>query len=344
MFDAHPFVGASITQGFFFGGMRVGLDPRDIFTRAGVDLEDLEDPDALVPFEKHMAISRVILTHQPRTNSSLHVGKHFVPKRYGLLGHIMQHAATLEQALVDFNRFQRLTNTICFREMSRVPEGIRVAIETHPTVRKHPEFQAVASRHEAPLTVPLALARHLTGKRIVPIRVSFRHKPMGDPAEHEEYFGVPVQFGMQADEMIFSQESFNTPLLATDDVKYRRALDLVLAHVDPTADLRVVGATLRQRFLQSLHEAVPKISVMARAMGMSTRTLQRRLEGEGTSFESVLNDARRDLALQHLVNPSVSSNEIAGLVGFVEPSPFFRAFRRWFGCTPKEWRMKHRVT
>ncbi len=344
MFEAYPFVSASITQGFLLGAMRLGLDPRDILKNVGLDIEVLEDVDSVVPFEKHMAISRLISTHQPRSNCFLHVGKHFVPKRYGLLGHVMQRAATLEQALIDFNRFQHLTNNICVRKMSRVPEGIRLTVETHPTVQKHPEFLAVAARHEAPLSVPLALARYLAGKRITPIRVSFRHMPMGDRSEHDDYFGVPVQFGMQSDEMIFSQESLDTPLPEANSSKYRSALDLVLAHVDPTADLLLVGATLRQRLLHSLDQAVPKMSAMARAMGMSARTLQRRLEGEGTSFERVLDDVRRDLAVQHLVNPSISSYEIAGLVGFTEPSPFFRAFRRWFGCTPKEWRHKARIT
>ncbi|HRI68412.1 MAG TPA: AraC family transcriptional regulator [Polyangium sp.] len=344
MLDSPPFLSASISHAFVFGAMRLGLDPADLFKQAGVDLAILDDVDAVVRYDKHMLMTRLILSHHPRNNACLHIGKHFVPKRYGLLGHLMQSAATLEQALVDFHRFQYLTNNICTRRLSRTPEGLRISVETHPTVRLHPDFLAIPSRHEAPLTVPLALARHLTGKRIIPLRVSFRHLPSGDRSEHDEYFGVPVQFGMPTDEIIFDPETLRTPLLEKDETKYRRALDLVLAHVDPIADLAPVGAMLRQRLLQSIHEDVPRISVVARSLGMSTRTLQRRLEAEGTNFDSVVDAVRRDLALQHLINPSISMYEIAGLVGFVEPSPFFRAFRRWFGCTPKEWRHKHRVT
>ena len=197
--------------------------------------------------------------------------------------------------------------------------------------------------NEAPLAAPLAIGRHLTGTFIKPIRVSFRHKPIGDYSEHEEFFGVPVKFGMPADEMIFSQEALNVPLLTTDSLKYQRALDLVLTHIDPTANLHTVGATLRQHILHSLHEVLPNISTVARSMGMSTRTLQRRLADERTSFESVLEQARRDLALQHLIVPSISTYELAGLLGFAETSPLFRAFRRWFGCTPKQWRHEHRI-
>jgi AraC-like DNA-binding protein len=338
-----PYVIAAITQGLLLGGMRVGIDPRDVLKRVGLGIEVLEDTDSPVPYEKQIEVTREVLLYKPHLNSSLQIGKHFVPQRFGLLGRMLQYGATFEQALKDFSRFQHLTTNIVSQTMSRVPEGVRITIETHPTIRSHPSFHAIPAIHEAPLAVPLALGRHLTGRHIRPLRVSFRHQSVGDRSEHEEFFAAPVRFGMPADEMIFSQETLDTPLLTTDGVKYQRTLDLVLAHIDPVAKLQPVGATLRQRLLQILHEGAPDIAVVARSMAMSTRTLQRRLASEGASFESVLDQARRDLLLQYLVDPAFSTCELAGLVGFAEPSPFFRAFRRWFGCTPKQWRLKNRI-
>lgn len=338
-----PFVIAAITQGFLISGMRAGIDPRDILKRVGLGLEVFEDLDSLIPYEKQVEVTRVVLSHKPHLNSSLQVGKHFVPQRFSLLGRVLQHGATFEQALIDFSRFQHLTNNLVTHSVSRVPEGVRVTVETHPTVRAHPDWPAIPAMHEAPLTVPLAMGRHLTGVRLRPLRVSFRHRPLGDRSEHEEFFGAPVRFGMAADEMVFDRETLDVPLLTTDSLKYKRSLDLVLAHVEPTANLQTVGATLRQRLLQSLHEATPGIDIVARGMGMSTRTLQRRLAVEGTRFEDVLDQARRELVLPHLRDPAISISELAGLVGFTEPSPFFRAFRRWFACTPRQWRQKHRI-
>lgn len=342
--ETQPYMCASIVQGFLFAAIRVGLDPGDVAKRSGIELSALEDVDAMVPYDKQLKITRMIMTHQSRTNSSLNSVKHFVPKRYGLVGHLMHHAPTLDQAFADFSRYQNLTGNIHQTQIACVPEGIRMTVDLHPMVAKHNDYLAVPSRPEAPVTVLLALARHLTGKRIKPRRVSFRHEPRGDPAEHEEFFGVRAQFGMPADEIIFTRDTLDLPLLEPDKLKYRRVLDLVLAHIDPIAGLKVVGATLRQRLLQSMHLAAPKISVVARAMGMSMRTLQRRLAGEGTTFEKVVDQVRKDLTLQHIVNPTISTYEIAGLVGFSEPSPFFRAFRHWFGCTPRQWRRKHRIT
>lgn len=338
-----PFVSAAITHGFLVGGMRAGLDPRDILRQVGLGMEVFEDMDAPVPYEKQIEVTRAILSYKPQLNSSLQIGKHFKPQRFGLLGRVLQYGATFEQVLRDLSRFQHLTTNIVSRSITRVPQGIRVSVETHPTVRAHPSFHGIPAMHEAPLAVPLALGRQLTGTLLKPISVSFRHLPLGDPSEHEEFFGVPVRFGMPTDEMIFGPETLALPLLTTDDVKYRRTLDLVLAHVDPVASLQLVGAALRQRLLHSLHEAIPDIAVVARGMAMSTRTLQRRLAAEDTSFEKVLDQVRRDLVLQHLVNPAISTCELAGLVGFTEPSPFFRAFRRWFDCTPKQWRHKHHI-
>lgn len=343
MQHSQPFVIASITQAFLLSGMRAGLDPRDILKQVGLGIEVFEDIDSLVPYEKHIEITRIILSHNPHLNSSLHVGKNFTPQRFSLLGRVLQYGVTFEQALSDFSRFQHLTTNIITHNVARVREGIRVTIETHPLVKAHPDFPAIPALHEAPLAVPLAIGRHLTGRFIKPIRVSFRHKPMGDHFEHEEFFGVPVKFGMPTDEMVFDQAALDTPLLSADSLKYQRTLDLILTQIDPTANLETVGATLRQRLLHNLHATLPDISVVARSMGMSTRTLQRRLAAERTSFESVLDQVRRDLVLQHLIVPSISTYELAGLIGFAEPSPFFRAFRRWFGCTPKQWRHEHRI-
>lgn len=342
--EQQPYMRASLVQGFLFAGVRVGLDPSDVAKRVGLDLAALEDVDALVPYDKQLKITRMLMTHQSRTNSCLNSVKHFVPKRYGLVGHLMHHAPTLDQALADFSRYQNLTGNIHQTHIVRVPEGVRMTVDLHPTVAKHEDYLVVPSRPEAPLTALVALSRHLTGKRIKPLRVSVRHQPRGDPDEHEEFFGLPVQFGMQTDEIIFTQETLDSPLLYPDELRYRRLLDLVLADIDPIAGLKVVGASLRHQLLQSMHLAVPKISVVARSMGMSARTLQRRLAGEDTSFDNVVDRVRRDLTLQLLVDPTISTYEIAGLVGFAEPSPFFRAFRRWFGCTPKQWRHRHRIT
>ena len=145
---------AAITHGFLVGGMRAGLDPRDILRQVGLGMEVFEDMDALVPTRNRSKSRGPSCRTKPQLNSSLQIGKHFKPQRFGLLGRVLQYGATFEQALRDLSRFQHLTTNIVSRSITRVPQGVRISVETHPTVRAHPSFHGIPAMHEAPLAVP----------------------------------------------------------------------------------------------------------------------------------------------------------------------------------------------
>jgi AraC-like DNA-binding protein len=81
--------------------------------------------------------------------------------------------------------------------------------------------------------------------------------------------------------------------------------------------------------------------MVARELGLSERTLQRRITDEGTTFRQMLNETRHELVRQYLGNASVEINEAAFLVGYEDPNSFYRAFRSWEGQTPAEWRAAH---
>ena len=89
-----------------------------------------------------------------------------------------------------------------------------------------------------------------------------------------------------------------------------------------------------------LPQGEPKRDAVAQALCLSQRTLQRRLQEEGTSFQQLLDDTRRELVVQYLAQPNLTLLEIAYLLGFADPSNFFRAFRRWFASTPGEYRAR----
>jgi AraC-like DNA-binding protein len=91
-----------------------------------------------------------------------------------------------------------------------------------------------------------------------------------------------------------------------------------------------------------LKGAVPPLSEIARAMAMSDRNLQRALRSDGTSFQTLLDEVRRDLAISHLADPATSAGQVGFLLGFSEPSAFHRAFRRWTGKAPSAYRAASR--
>jgi AraC-like DNA-binding protein len=97
---------------------------------------------------------------------------------------------------------------------------------------------------------------------------------------------------------------------------------------------------VRQVLCRLLPQGEPKREAVAQALLLSERTLQRRLQEEGTSYQQLLDDTRRELAEQYLAQPNLPLLEIAYLLGFADPSNFFRAFRRWFDATPGEYRAR----
>ncbi len=85
----------------------------------------------------------------------------------------------------------------------------------------------------------------------------------------------------------------------------------------------------------------PSVAATARALGMSTRTLQRRLRADGTAFADILDHVRADMAVAYLGNPNLTTAEVAYLLGYVEATSFYRAFRRWHQCTPEIFRSSY---
>jgi len=183
----------------------------------------------------------------------------------------------------------------------------------------------------------MELGRRGTGEALVPLRVELE-RPRGDTAAHEAYFGCPVRFGAKASRLVIDRAdlarpflSYNAELLAILSPALERAL------ADHHASHSVSG---RVKWLMKRHLATnrPDMGTIAKELALSERTLQRRLADEGTRFQDVLTEARRELAHEYLANGQLDMGDVAFLLGFDDQNSFFRAFRQWEGETPARWR------
>lgn len=177
------------------------------------------------------------------------------------------------------------------------------------------------------------LARMGTRKRVEPVRVRARSIPQPS-AEYAAFLGCEIEEG-PAIELMFSEEDAVRPFLTSNpgmwqafEPELRRRL----------AELEA-SATFAERTQAVLMEALPAgitdVGSVARRLALSPRTLQRRLRDEGTSFKDIVRELRTRLSLHYLINTTTSASEIAYLLGFDQPSSFFRAFHEWTGCTPE---------
>ena len=171
--------------------------------------------------------------------------------------------------------------------------------------------------------------------------MAFAHARNADLPEFARFFGCPVEFGRAADEGVssdlleFSSAAVAAPLL-TADPKLLKALE-------PFCDMaakerRTVSDTLRAAVEKEAEKLLPhgkaQKQTVARALGMSTRTFSRRLDVEGTTYEDVIDELRRSLALQYLKDPGMSLSQIAWLLGYEGSTSFNHAFKRWTGHSP----------
>ncbi|MEZ5298438.1 MAG: helix-turn-helix domain-containing protein [Ilumatobacteraceae bacterium] len=167
--------------------------------------------------------------------------------------------------------------------------------------------------------------------------VSFRHERPADDQPHREYFRCEVRFGSDVDGLVFDSGQLERRTLLADEGLSAYLLSQLDELRSQAADRSLV-TTVRGVIADSLADGQPSKSQVARRLGMSERTLHRRLADEGESFQTLVTRARQDAAESLLRSGRHSLVDVAFLTGFSDQTAFTRAFKRWTGLTPSEFR------
>lgn len=187
----------------------------------------------------------------------------------------------------------------------------------------------------------ISLARHGTGKQLNPIRVEYvQQRP--DLRAIERSLGCQVIDGAPRNAIIFRASDATAPFVTRNaellDLLAPQFEEQLRQYKDEDSFIELVHRTIQDR----LTGQRPSIDVISQALHMSPRTLQRRLQESGSSFQRVLDEARHQMARYYLSNSVLELNEAAYLLGFEDPNSFGRAFRAWEGVPPSDWREAHR--
>jgi AraC-like DNA-binding protein len=170
------------------------------------------------------------------------------------------------------------------------------------------------------------------------VEAAFQHPAPANAARYQQVLRCPVHFNQPEVRLVVRRELFDRPLRRPDPglfqylEQHAQTLDARLA------ERRSLSDQVRERLLGGLREGEPQQVGVARLLGMSERTLQRRLRDEGTTFAALLDDVRAEAARMYLRDPRLAVFEVAFLLGFSEASAFNRAFRRWTGSSPSDFR------
>ena len=338
MARAEPTLTARAFLPLVSGLRRLGHDPGPLLAAVGVDPGLLEDPDARMPMSAGSGLLNRAAAFTGDDCIGLHLAEHADPRTSDVHFYAMTASDTLRDAFARLSRYQQLIH-----ESSRIE--LSTANRDGLTLRHVLPGGFAASRQTAEflLAAWVRTGRLATGTTWSPIEVRFAHPAPASVGEHGRFFQAPVRFSAAENALTVSAATVSLPCLGADPSLASLMDRYADEHMGPGgSDRQSVADRLRDALVAEFRDGEPGVSRVAARMKMSVRTLSRSLAAEGTTYRAVLNQLRAEMASRHLANPRVSIAETAFLLGFSELSAFYRAFRRWTGLTPAQFRASGR--
>jgi AraC-like DNA-binding protein len=314
----------------------LGVSVSAVLRGAGLPQGLFEQPRVVVTTEELFAFWRAIGEVSSDNAVGLSLGteakiEHFSPSGIAALS-----TDTLGEAVRQVARYKRLT---CPEEILQETDNQEWSIQFRWCLATNVEPKVLIDTCFAWM---LSVARYGTGTRISPLRLEFM-EPRSYSNAIERHFGCPLLCGAPRNAIVFratdAQREFvtrNAELLAV----LAPQLDEELKQQHGEEDF---PESVRKEIQQKLTGRRPNIEDIARALHISSRTLQRRLQDAGSSFQRVMEEARHQLARRYLNNSVLELNEAAYLLGYEDANSFVRAFRTWEGIPPARWREQQRA-
>jgi AraC-like DNA-binding protein len=309
-----------------------GIDARALLREVGVDPALLRDPSARISSrvaDELFAKSAALI---PDPAFGLRAARCWHPSNLGVLGHAWLASSTLRTGLRRLERYGRIIGEKARLNVMDKREGLRVAYDHR---RGDPMLRAIGSDIVLSLIVDMCRMNYGASLRPLEVRLS-RAKP-ADAGPYRHFFGCPVHFGTGEDSFLLSSHVANEPL-PTANRRLADTLDDMLATELAMRDRNNIPARCKSTLLDQLASGEVSEGHMARQLNMSRRTLQRKLAESNTTYQKLVDDTRRDLALRHMDDPHKSITDVTFLLGFSGQSAFTRAFRRWTGMSPTRFR------
>lgn len=313
-----------------------GVPPPVLLSAAQMDPELLSGPDTDVLHAHELRLWEEAARLTGDCDFGLHLAEWIAgctEDLFDVLAFALRSCATLGDHYRLAGRYMRL-----------VHQGIYLNLESEPSVARlvHGHFQEPSTPPRHPVEGILALAllqgRRAIGEEFAPQAVCFNHAQPKQVSEQARIFRAPVYYGCPRNELVLDRALLMRPQPCAEP-RLLVMLDRQLAGLlSELPESRSVADAVRRCMMDELPEREPAVAAIAAKLHMSPRSLQRRLQSEGTSFAAVLFALRRDLALRYLRDKRIAIGEVGFLLGFVDVAAFQRAFKRWTGTTPAQYR------
>ena len=314
----------AVLQGF-------GVDPDEVLTAAGIDPDLFADPDNLITYAARDRLFRQCVSRTGCQYFGLLVGQRMNLKALGLVGLLMRTSPNAGRALVSIVNLLHLHSQGAVMAL-RVDED--VAMLTYDAFE--PGLEATDQTGAGAVAMMLNVMRTLCGPDFRPIEASFGHRRPADIEPFRKFFKVPLYFDAEHYALVFSRDWLDVRPPGADD-ELQQLLQKQVDVLESRYSLAFPDQ-VRQVLRSALVTGYFSESEIAALFSMHSHTFRRRLDASATSFHELVDECRFEMAREMLLNTSLSVSEISASMGYSRASSFIRAFRRWSGLTPGEWR------
>jgi len=309
-----------------------GIDPEQFRKTLGIARETLRDEHARLP--AHLVDRAFELAAAQIGDAAfvLRAAECWHPSNLGTMGYAWLSSRTLHTGLKRLERFSRLLGSRARYRCCEERDGVHLGFD-------HGRGDSTLGPMLADfsLSVLIAMCRVNGGLSLSPVRVHLRRPEPANPQPWQAFFGCPIAFGAPADGFVLASEVANAPLPSAN-LLLANTFDAILTEQQAGLFDDDIVSRCKAQVLRQLTSGTPAAPQVAHALGLSQRTLQRRLAALDLTFQGVVDETRHELARRYLDDPGKSVTEVTFLLGFSEQSAFTRAFRRWSGMAPSAYR------
>ncbi len=312
-----------------------GVSPGRALEGVGVSEREVADPATRVSLTQVIACCRNAIRLSPAPMFAYRTGLRFHMPAYGMYGFAMLSSMDFRQTMRFAERYHQLGAPLIDHAFAEV-EGAGVwTIAPKP----HPQIDPILYRHVVELYfgIHTSLHRDVMGPEFAPRELRVTFQPPPDPDGYAQAFGTPVRFGQPRNQLVFDADWLDRRPGLGNALTYSQVREICDRLLDELQRRAGVVGGVRHLLLTCLMRDM-SLEDVAGKLGVSVRTLRRRLTDRGTSYRQIVDDLRREVAIKYLRDTDMTVEDVAFALGFNDAANFRRAFRRWTSATPQHFR------
>jgi AraC-like DNA-binding protein len=311
-----------------------GVNAESLLMNAGIDISKLSNPGARIRVEKMNALWKQSVRITGNENIGLVAAANVGPTTLHALGFALMVSNSLMDAFERVRRFYRIVSDTIEVDLKTSEDLFVVSLNIDET-----EPHASSEALDMALAAIVLFARMLLSEELNPVNVEFMREKPKDTKLHDQIFKAPVAFNKPTNRIFFQLSDVMLNLPSANAEVARRNDDIVIDYL-ANFNEETASNQVHVKIIELLPLGEPSIEKLAKALGISTRSLNRSLQKENFTYRAILEDIRKHLAVEYIKKPQYSIIEIAFQLGYSDSGNFTRAFKRWYRISPSKYRME----